>query len=320
MNEARSTRLRRWSVAAAKLLIVVLVVWFLRRTIVDAWRQLDEHRWQFDFAWLAASGALYLLATLLCGVFWHRVLRAMDQPVGLMHALRAYYVGHLGKYVPGKAMVVVLRAGLVRGQGVDTSLAAVSVFYETLTMMATGALWAVVTLAVGFRDRPLLLSTATVLVLVAGAPTLPPVFRRLVRLVGVGKNSPAVAEKLAKLGGRTLLLGWGLTGLGWAILGLSFWAVLRSMGLEAGQAFEQLHRYTAAVALATVAGFVSFVPAGAVVREAVLAELIAPGLGSAAALVGVVLWRLVQVVSEIVLSGMLYLSGKALEGRRSVGR
>ena len=31
-----------------------------------------------------------------------------------------------------------------------------------------------------------------------------------------------------------------------------------------------LHLYTAAVALATVAGFVSFVPGGAVVREAVL--------------------------------------------------
>ena len=35
-------------------------------------------------------------------------------------------------------MVVVLRAGLVRGPEVDTRLAAAAVFYETLTTMAAG--------------------------------------------------------------------------------------------------------------------------------------------------------------------------------------
>ena len=94
-------------------------------------------RWQFDSWWLAASGGLYLLGTLCCGVFWHRTLRALGQPVSLPQALRAYYIGQLGKYVPGKAMVVILRAGLVRGQGSIPALAAVSVFLETLTMMSS---------------------------------------------------------------------------------------------------------------------------------------------------------------------------------------
>ena len=120
-------------------MIVVLVVWFIRRTLVDAWVQLGEHQWRFHFGWLAVSGCLYLLGTLPCGIFWHRTLLALGQPVSLPRALRAYYIGHLGKYVPGKAMVVILRTGLVRGQGVDTALAAACVFFETLTMMAVGA-------------------------------------------------------------------------------------------------------------------------------------------------------------------------------------
>ena len=156
VDENHPRPVKRWAAAAIKLLIVALVVWFIRRTIVDAWEQLGTRRWQFDFWWLAASGGLYLLGTLCCGVFWHRTLRVMGQPVSLPQALRAYYIGQLGKYVPGKAMVVILRAGLVRGQGVDTALAAASVFLETLTMMSTGALMAAAIVAVWFRGQTLL--------------------------------------------------------------------------------------------------------------------------------------------------------------------
>ena len=57
-----------------------------------------------------------------------------------MPALRAYVVSHLGKYVPGKAMVVVVRAGMVVPFGARASTAAIATFYETLVMMAAGGL------------------------------------------------------------------------------------------------------------------------------------------------------------------------------------
>lgn len=136
MPEVHSNRSRRWLTAAIKLAIVVVVVWFIRRTLVNAWQELGKHPLHLNFAWLAASGGLYLLGSLLCGLFWHRVLRTLGQNVSLSIALRAYFIGHLGKYVPGKAMVVILRAGLVRGPGVEAPLAVVSVFFETLTMMS----------------------------------------------------------------------------------------------------------------------------------------------------------------------------------------
>ena len=158
MDQGSAARRKRWILAAIKLLIVVVVLWCVRRTLVDGWEQLGEYRWRLDFWWLAAAGGLYLLGTLLCGIFWHRTLRALGQDVSLPQALRAYYIGHLGKYVPGKAMVVILRAGLVRGQGVDTALAAASVFFETLTMMAVGGLH-------GGRHRGHLVSRANAAVL-----------------------------------------------------------------------------------------------------------------------------------------------------------
>ncbi len=310
MDENHPRRARRWLVAAVKLLIVALVVWYIRRTIVDAWEQLGEHRWKFHLGWLAVSGGLYLLATLLCGIFWHRALRALEQPVGLGQTLRAYYIGHLGKYVPGKAMVVILRAGLIRGEGVDMALAAVGVFFETLTMMSTGALMAAAIVAVWLHEQRLLFWAAVAMMSVAGVPTLPPVFRRLVRLVGVGKVNRAAAEKLANLGYGTMFLGWVLTGLGWTILGLGYWAALRSLGAGSPNPFEQLHLCTAAIALATVAGFVSFVPGGAVVREAVLTEVMAPCLGGPIALVAAILSRLAWLVAELVISSILYFASR----------
>lgn len=63
----------------------------------------------------------------------------------------------------------------------------------------------------------------------------------------------------------------------------------------------------AAITLATVAGFLSFVPGGAVVREAVLTELMVPHLGDAVALLSAILLRLVWLVAELVISGILYI-------------
>jgi uncharacterized membrane protein YbhN (UPF0104 family) len=307
---ARIRRPNRWMIFAAKLLIVALVIWFIRRALVDAWRQLDEHSFHFHFGWLVVAGVLYLLGTLPCGIFWHHVLRVLGQPVALLPTLRAYYIGHLGKYVPGKAMVVILRAGLLRGRQVDTVLVTVSVFFETLTMMATGALIATVIVLVWFREQTILLCAAPMLLIVAGVPTLPPVFRRLTRWISGGRTDTDQAERFANLGYKTMWFGWGLTGVGWAILGLSFWAILRALDAAGNNPFEQFHLYTAAVTMATVTGFVSFVPGGAVVREAVMTEMMTPYFGGAAALIGAVLLRLVSLVAELTISGILWIFGR----------
>jgi uncharacterized membrane protein YbhN (UPF0104 family) len=357
---------RRWLLIATKLLLVALVVWFIRRTILDAWQQLGLQPCTFDFWWLAASGGLYLLGTFWCALFWYRTLRVLGQPVNLPDTLRAYYVGQLGKYVPGKAMVVVLRTGMVRAAGGETGLAAASVFFETLTMMSSGALLSACILAVWLRDETLLLGAALAIMAVAGIPTLPPVFRRLVRLVGVGRSDPAIGEKLARLGYRTMLLGWLLTGLGWIILGLSFSALLQglkgcermavgegatpahlnpsqednphdggrtptepprarpadraTLKWEAGRTtevgvFERLDLHTAAVAMAMVAGFVSFIPGGAIVREAVLAQVMVPYLGNYVALLSAIVLRLTWLAAELMISGILVSSDYAFRRR-----
>ncbi len=306
------SKLRRWLPCVLKLLIVALVVWFIRGMIAQSWRDLRAHSFHVDFGWLATAGVLYLVGTLCCGLFWHRTLRALDQPIGPSKALRAFFIGHLGKYVPGKAMVVVIRAGMVRGPGVDASLAVASVFFETLTMMSVGAFLAAAVAAAWFRTEPFLLASSSAMLVVAGLPTLPPVFRRIVRLAGFGKLKPETLAKLDGLGYGVMLAGWLLNTAGWAALGASYWAVLRALGAEA-DLLDGMPFYVAAVSLATVLGFASFVPGGAVVREAALAkltELLAPQLGGTMALVAAVLLRLAWLAAELLAAAALWMKNR----------
>ena len=299
-------KLKKWAFLTLKLLIVVVVIWALRRTLLEGLEQLRSEQWSFDPFWLIISGLLYLLGLLPAGLFWRHVLRKMGQEPRLGETLRAYYIGHLGKYVPGKAMVVILRTGLIRSQRVDTALAAVSVFFETLTMMAVGAFLAALILAGLFRGQWVLCTLAFGLAAASAFPTLPPVFRQVLRFTRVGKTHPEIADRIQRLDQATLLRGWISMVFVWILLGLSFWAVLRAMGIAEATLLPNFLGYVASVSLAMVAGFLSLIPGGAVVREAILTGITGPSLGEGVALVAAVALRLVWLVSEMVISGMLY--------------
>jgi uncharacterized membrane protein YbhN (UPF0104 family) len=259
------------------------------------------------------AAVFYILALLPPALFWYCCLRALGQHPRFWEAVRAYYIGHLGKYVPGKALVIVIRAGLIRGDRVDTGVAAASVFLESLTWIAVGSVLAAGYLATSLSRTDPVFWVAVGAMAVTGIPTLPHFFPHLARLAGVGKRDPEVVEKLHRLGYQTTLIGWVLMSIGWILMGLAYWATFRAVGLPGAEGLAELPGYTAAVALAVVVGFVAiFIPAGLGVREATLAKVMIPYLrgitakAELAAWGAAILFRLVSVVSELGVSGILY--------------
>lgn len=327
LSAARSNT-KRWIITIAKLCIVAVVVWGVHRAAGKALDDLYKH-WKpsdLQIGWFAVAMAFYLAGQVPAALFWYRALYDLGQRPTLGDALRAHFIGHLGKYVPGKAMVVVLRTSLIRGPTVDTGLSAACVFYETFTMMAVGAFVAAALLWFGFRqetldvlagfkiNEPLAILGALGLVAVTGLPVLPPVFRRVIRLLRIGKSDPQISEKLAGLGYGTLAIGVGANIVGWLLMGVSQWAALRAGGYISLLPMElgtQIALCTAVSALAVVLGFVLQIPAGAIIRETVLLELLSPKYGGEAALVAAILWRLASLVAEILISVILYLPGRS---------
>lgn len=306
----RSKITRKRLIALAKLALVAAVIWFLHRTAVSAWEDLQKRHWSpasLKPAWLLAAAALYAAGQVFPGWFWQETLAELGPKPRWGETLRAYLIGHLGKYVPGKATVILIRAGLLRGSGASATAATLGVFYETLSTLALGACLAAVILIVRFSHHGWLILISLGMACVIGVPTLPPVFRRLVRFTRVGKLNPAVAEQAARLDYRLLGLAWIMLPWSWLLQGLSLWATLRAGGFVSQLgAIDEVAVCVATVAIATAAGFLSFIPGGLVVREGVLLELLAPWFGNEGALVSAVLSRLVCLVSELAISSILY--------------
>ena len=294
-----------WGKRALKATVGAVVLIAVGQHVVRTWQTLhaDGRAIHVEPVWAAAAVALYLAGLCGCGIFFGRVLSAGATPVGLLPALRAYLISHLGKYVPGKAMVVVMRVGLVVPLGARPATAAFATLYETLVMMAAGGLIA----ALGFATsagqlvpRALGLGLG-VAFLVTVEPRVFPRITAVLRMPfpGVGPDAlPAPSHRLLVEG-----LLWST--LGWILLGLSQVAVIRALD-PAGVAVGLWPLIVGSVALATVAGFVVPVtPGGLGVREWVLLNVLAPAVGLERATLSALALRLAWVVGELLAAAVL---------------
>ncbi|MCL2118179.1 MAG: flippase-like domain-containing protein [Planctomycetaceae bacterium] len=307
--------------AVIKWLIVVLVVVWVVREIHKAGNDLVQYRPELRPGWLLFAVTSYLIGYLPAGIYWHIILRKLGQSPVFYETIRAYYIGHLGKYMPGKAMVVALRAGLVRSGRVKTSVAVASVFLETLTMMSVGAMISAILLFVFFREQTVLMLVALGLMAVSGLPVVPFFFRKIIKIAGAVKGDEEMNRALHRFNTKTLLCGWGLMSVTWLFLGLSLCATINGVGISTGGLLQNLPQFVAASALPTVAGFLSMIPGGLGVREMVLTELLyryfenaaqmatlPGGLDPrAAGLVVAAVARLISLVSELAVSAIFYL-------------
>jgi uncharacterized membrane protein YbhN (UPF0104 family) len=271
--------------------------------------KLAAYQWTPRPGWLVAGGAAYAGGLTACAAFWWMAMCDRGGRPTWPSTLAAYFAGHLGKYVPGKGLVLVIRAGMVRGPGVTAAGAAISAAHETLLMMAVGSAVAASLLAfVDVPRRGQLLGAAIVVAATLGVASSPPVVHRLGRLAS--RPFARVAEiDNHSCRWRTIGIGAAPIAVGWLLMGASLAAVLAATGdmelLVAARgtpaAFGLL---TIVVALATVGGFVSLMPGGLGSREWILVETLGPVVGGDHALVAAVLLRLVWIAAECVAAGL----------------
>src|SRR5436190_23531311 len=100
----------RWVKAVVAVAIIGGVGWQFARVLRQP--ELWERSWRLDPSWLTLSVATYLLGLGCWGTFWLRLLNHLNLHPPLTAVYRTYYISHLGKYVPGKAWTILLRATL----------------------------------------------------------------------------------------------------------------------------------------------------------------------------------------------------------------
>ncbi len=309
-----SSRRRVWQIAKWLLLAVVLVA-----VVRQGWKlgeQVDWAQITLRPGWLILSTLLYVAGWFPAVWFWRELLREVAGPVSWFEVSKAYFCGHLGKYVPGKAGVIFIRAGMLRAHGVPVGPGALSAGYETLASMAAGA-------AVGAALLPFAVSPETldkILVWIPGGRAVPGLFSFLVLigcLFGVGIMSRLfhrILQKMVPAEGAGPIQCWStqpswlafvLLVAGWWIHGLSMGCTIQALSPDP-ISWSDWPRWTAATSLSIVLGFLAlFSPGGLGVREWILMEILEPELGPLA-LVATVLSRIIWLVGECGAAGILY--------------
>jgi hypothetical protein len=247
-------------------------------------------------------------------------MRGLGGRPAFRDAARAYYCGSLGKYVPGKAMVLILRGSLMNGRGCAGRTAAVTAAYETLTMMGTGLLVGLVLAPlpdwVPGRDQPMLVPFVVLGVLAA----LPAIARLLswavtkmappdwVALSGQGPGDGGVPPAAGCMAIPTWLVGAGCVAflVSWGVQGLSLGLTLCAVGEPIG--WHNWPMWAGAMALSTSLGFaVLFAPAGLGVREGILLGILTQaGVDPHGAVAATVLSRFVSFISDVLVAAAAY--------------
>ena len=304
-----------WMARVLKAIIFGVVALMISRTIshsADEFGDLNLSLEQIDLAALMTSSLFYSLGLLCFACVWHKSLRILGQSPTFAESVGSYYLSQLGKYVPGKALVVLIRSERVHSKRTALAPAVTAVFIETLAMMAVGAILAgLLLLLTGFhRTEPLLLWISLGLALTAGIPSIPPVFRSVIRLITRKKLNNGLTTNIANLTMGNMLPAWGIQSLGWLLLGASMYSCLTAIPtglLEMPLSLSDTGLMTATVALAMVAGFLSLLPGGAGVREYIILTLLAPSFGVVAATVSALLLRVTWLASELSFGVLFYI-------------
>lgn len=332
-NRSMRSKLRRaWPIV--KSLLWLLLLYVIGRQFARDLQRPELSQRPLHGGWLLLSGLLYVGGQGLSALYWRRLLGHLGVHPPLGAALRAYYIGQLGKYLPGKAWALFLRTSLVHSHGVSVGLAVLTAFYEVLTTMAAGVLVAAVLFAALGTGGGTIGAIEVVLLslLLLGAflvPLHPALFNRLaLRLTGGTPFPPdqlphTPPAQLRPIRFVYLLEGLAFTAAGWLLLGASFAAALRGIVGADWPLFDvRTARLPAIMGLSYVIGFVVVIaPGGLGVREVMLTLLLTPelldvpGRGSEGARATVVLivlvLRLVWTAAELITALVCWVTGRA---------
>lgn len=289
-----SRTLERLRSGPARLGFIVLTLaaasWSLVANRAQVGEALQMLRWP-DLLAATFWAVAYVLATALA---WRSALRAVGHDLSLRPAAHVFFVGQLGKYLPGGVWNVLAAAELGTLHKIARSVSVVAMMLAVLVSLSCGAAIG----AIALVTAPVQLSTsytaAVAFVGVVGAVLLvPPVLNRVLTLALRVTRQPALQ---APVRGRGMLAVVLLSLVAWVFAGIHIWVLLHGVGAEG----VSIGSAVAGYALAWTAGFLVIVsPAGLGAREGVLVLLLAPFADSGRVLVVALASRVLLTIVDL---------------------
>lgn len=289
----------RWGFGAVAVVLAIWAVNSRRTQVLDALSRLDA-----GFVVAAAAATVVNLA--LTGMAWRALLADLGSRLPLPVAARVFFVGQIGKYMPGSLWPVVVQAELARDHGVPRRRTAAA----TLVMILLSAATALVVVIGAFPFVPQVAEGSFAWTLLLVVPLLVVLHPRVLgplldRLLGAIGGEPL--EHPPSLRGTAIGIAWAIGS--WLAAGAQVW--LLAGGLGAPLTLRTFALAVGGYALAWAVGLmVVIAPAGAGARELALIAALASVLDGGSLLVLVMISRALFSLADLVAAGLGYGLGR----------
>ncbi len=289
-----------------RLVVLALFLVFVAVLLAEQWRQVRPLLGRLSVWGLLAATAAVLAGQLASFLSWRALLTDLGAPLPLAGGLRVFFLGQLGKYVPGSIWPAVAHMELGRDYRVPQRVSGAAVAATLLMSLGTGLLAAVLLVPLtgaSALGRYWWIAVALPLVVLVAAP---PVLNRLLGLALRLARRAELPQSLS-LAGVLRSVSWALAA--WLCYGAHVWLLAHQLGVSGGLPLLLLS--TGAFAGAWSVGFLLVIaPAGAGAREAALILLLGSSMPGPQATVVAVVSRLLMTVGDLAWSGVAALAGR----------
>jgi glycosyltransferase 2 family protein len=282
---------------AVALVILAAVGWAVARN----WTAVSADLARVDPSALVAALVLALVGPVLTMLGWRVLMADLGSPLHVAPSAGIFFVGQLGKYLPGSVWSVLAQAEM--GARLDVPrrrsgvVGLVSIGLGVLTGLLVGLPALSLLLGSSRSGSAWWLLLALPLVVVACWP------RALNLLVGIGLRLLRREPLEHELSGRAVLVTVLLFVASWLAFGLQTWILARSVGGTVGTGSLALATLSGYALAATIGQLAVIAPAGVGVRESLLVFLLGSSMSSSAALAVVLLSRFAVTLGDVLLAG-----------------
>ncbi len=291
---------KKTGVFILKLLVMIAVFTFVGIKLAETWHTVGQHPVHIDWRFCLIIPLTFIGIMATNSLTWLWLARRMGDRSPILPLLGAYTFSQMGKYAPGKVLLVLMRIERTHRAGMSRETCLLSTLLENAMYTLSGGLAGSTALVLAARNHPLYLVGCGILM--AGLLGLfhPRFFFWIIntalRSLGKAGIPPNRRFKPSHMIYAVLMF---LPC--WFFGGIALWAAVRCVhDVNILHTAELIGVFALSVSL----GMFSLLPGGLGVREAVQALFIAPLVGGSPELVMVVvaLPRVFQILVELTLA------------------
>lgn len=284
--------------------MVVLVFFFLFKSLYQNWKNFDWNKLEFNFFYFILSILVVLVSYMISIYLWKLMLAEIGERLRFSQALRIVGKAQLGKYLPGGVWMTASRVYLAEQEKLSKSKVLLSSLVEQEYVFATALVLSI--LLLGFQGSLLKvdLTVFNLFFLILAVIFLNPFSLNL--FLRWGMNLFHTDQPDWKFGFKlyaVLILGYSLC---WMLQGLGFFFLIGSFyTLE----LAWLKRLVGIYLLSWIVGFVAiFAPGGLGVREGTMVLLLQGFFPTGLAVTISLASRIWTSILELLLAGLAFAS------------